>query len=161
MESVVRAAVVYLFLLVIFRVAGRRTLSEMTMFDFILLLIVSEAVQEGLIGDDSSLTNAAIVIITLVGIDIGLSLLKLYFPTAEKWIDGRPFVIVENGQCLTERMLKARIDKDDILEAARKSHGFERLDQIKYAVLERDGKISIIAQDAPTIQPSTGHEGGF
>jgi uncharacterized membrane protein YcaP (DUF421 family) len=146
MESVIRAAAVYFFLLVVFRVAGRRTLSEMTMFDFILLMIVSEAVQEALIGDDRSLTNSGIVILTLVGINIGLSMLKLNFVTAEKWLDGRPFIIVEHGKCLQERMDKARVDKDDVLEAARKSQGLERLDQIKYAVLERDGQISVIPE---------------
>ena len=149
MESVLRAAVVYLFLLLVFRVAGRRTLSEMTMFDFILMMIVSEAVQEALIGDDRSLVNAAIVIITLIAINIGLSLLKLYFPKMETWLDGRPFIIVEHGKCLLDRMHKARVDKDDILETARTAHGLERLDQIKYAVLERDGQISIIPQDSP------------
>jgi uncharacterized membrane protein YcaP (DUF421 family) len=148
MESIFRAAVVYVFLLVVFRVSGRRTLSEMTMFDFILVLIVSEAVQEALIGDDRSLTNSAIVIFTLVSINIGLSMLKLNFPTLEKWLDGRPFLIVDKGVCLQDRMNKARVDKDDILEAARKSHGLERLDQIKYAVLERDGHISIVPGQA-------------
>ena len=148
MESIFRAAAVYVFLLVVFRISGRRTLSEMTAFDFILMLIISEAVQEALIGDDRSMTNAGILVFTLIGINIALSLLKLYFPTAEKWLDGRPFLIVENGECLQERMRKARIDKDDVLEAARKLHGLERLDQIKYAVLERDGKISVIPAES-------------
>lgn len=148
MEAIIRAAIIYVFLLVVFRVSGRRTLSEMTMFDFILLMIVSETVQEALIGDDRSLTNAALVIFTLVSVNIALSLLKLYVPVAEKWLDGRPFLIVERGQCLQDRMHKARVDRDDVMEAARKSHGLERLDQIKYAVLERDGQISVIPEES-------------
>lgn len=147
MESIIRAAVVYVVLLVVFRVSGRRTLGELTMFDFILLLIVSESVQEALIGDDRSLTNAGLVILTLLVINIGLSLLKLRFETLEKWIDGRPFMIIDNGQLLHERLQKARVDERDIMEAARISHGLERLDQIKYAVLERNGQISIVPRE--------------
>lgn len=148
MESVLRGVLVYSFLLLVFRVAGRRTLSEMTTFDFILILIISETTQEALIGDDRSMTNAALVILTLVGINIALSLLKLNVPALEKWLDGRPFVIVEHGRCLKDRMNKARVDEGDIMEAARRAHGLERFEQIKYAVLERDGGISIIPQQS-------------
>lgn len=147
MESVIRAVIVYFFLLVVFRIAGRRTLSEMTTFDFILILIVSETTQEALINDDKSLTNAAVLILSLVGTNIALSVMKLYSPVLDKWIDGRPFLIVEHGKCLKERMGKARVDEGDIMESARRNHGLERMDQIKYAVLERDGKISIIPRE--------------
>ncbi|MDY6983173.1 MAG: DUF421 domain-containing protein, partial [Pseudomonadota bacterium] len=94
--------------------------------------------------------NAALVIITLVIINIALSMLKLKFLTLEKWIDGRPFLIVEQGKCLKERLAKARVDERDIMEAARIDHGLERLDQIKYAVLERNGRISIVPRESST-----------
>ncbi|MGV3592455.1 MAG: DUF421 domain-containing protein [Gammaproteobacteria bacterium] len=148
MESIVRAAIVYVFLLLVFRLSGRRTLSEMTMFDFILVLIVSESVQEAMIGDDRSLTNAGLVICTLVVINVALSLLKLKFMTLEKWIDGRPFIIIDQGRCLRDRLAKARVDERDILEAARIGHGIERMDQIKYAILERNGRISIVPKES-------------
>lgn len=144
MESVVRAILVYLFLLVVFRVSGRRTLSEMTTFDFVLVLIISETTQNALIGDDKSLTNAALLVLGLVGFNIALSWLKLLSRGLEKWLDGRPFLIVQDGKCLKARMHKARVDEGDILEAARRNHGIASLDRIKYAVLERDGRISII-----------------
>ena len=144
MESVIRGLIVYVFLLLIFRVAGRRTLSEMTTFDLVLLLIISETTQGALVDDDHSLVNGALLVITLVGTNISLSLLKLNFPTLEKWLDGRPFVIVENGKCLKDRMSKARVDEGDILEAAREMHGLENMGQIKYAILERGGIITII-----------------
>jgi uncharacterized membrane protein YcaP (DUF421 family) len=150
MESVVRAVIVYFFLLVVFRFAGRRTLAEMTTFDFILVLIVSETTQDALTATDTSMTNAALLILTLVGTNIGLSLLKLYFPRLEKWLDGRPFLIVEDGKCLKPRMDKARVDESDVMEAARRAHGLERLDQIKYAILERDGRISVIPHPRDT-----------
>jgi uncharacterized membrane protein YcaP (DUF421 family) len=144
MESVIRGLIVYFFLLLVFRVAGRRTLSEMTTFDLVLLLIVSETTQAALVGEDHSLMNAALLIITLVGTNISLSMLKLYFPVVEKWLDGRPFVIVENGKCLKDRMNKARVDEGDVMEAAREKHGLEKMDQIKFAILERGGIITII-----------------
>lgn len=144
MDAVLRAAAMYFFLLVIFRIAGTRTLAQMTTFDFVLLLIVAEATQQGLIGDDFSLTQAIVVIVTLISIDIGLSLLKERLPFLDKWIEGTPLVILHDGKPLEERMKRARVDESDILVAARELQGLERMDQIKFAVLERTGEISII-----------------
>jgi len=144
MDSVLRAAAIYLIVLIVFRIAGRRTLSDLTTFDFVLLLIIGEATQQALLGDDFSVTNAAIVIVSLVGFDIALSLAKRRSLWFAKIIDGEPIIIVEHGQMLGYRAKKARIDESDILEAARNSQGLERLDQIKFAILEKDGKISII-----------------
>lgn len=144
MSSVLRAVVVYVVLFLIFRVAGRRTLSQITTFDFVLLLIVSEATQNAMIGDDYSITNAMLVITTLVGLDIALSLWKRRFPSLDKFLDGVPLIIVEDGTPLKDRMAKARVDESDVLTAARELQGLERMEQIKYAVLERSGGISII-----------------
>ena len=76
MDLVIRGLAVYLFLLLIFRISGKRSLRNATTFDFVLLLIIAEATQQGLIGDDFSVTKALLVITTLIGLDIGLSLLK-------------------------------------------------------------------------------------
>ncbi|MGE4219893.1 MAG: hypothetical protein AB7G39_10635, partial [Alphaproteobacteria bacterium] len=84
MDAVLRAAAIYGVMLLIFRIAGRRTLSEATTFDFVLLLIIGESTQQALLGDDFSVTNGAIVIVSLVAIDIGLSYLKAFFPKVEK-----------------------------------------------------------------------------
>src|SRR5690606_7009564 len=126
------------------RFIGKRSLSQITTFDFVLLLIIGEATQQALLGDDFSIVNALLVIVTLMIIDIGLSLVKQRSSKVEKLIDGVPTIRVENGQPIDEHMQKARIDREDILESARELQGLERMDQIKYAVLERDGKISII-----------------
>jgi len=147
METVIRAAVVYGMLWLVFRIAGKRTLAEITTFDFILLLIVSETTQNALSGTDYSITNSLLLIVTLVGIDVGLSLVKQYWPTVDKIIDGVPLILLEDGRPHAERMAKSRVDEADILAAARRSQGLERLDQIKYAVLERDGGISIIPME--------------
>ncbi|VVN80786.1 DUF421 domain-containing protein [Pseudomonas fluorescens] len=148
MDSVWRAVAIYLALMVLFKIAGRRSLADLTTFDFLLLLIIGEATQQALLGDDFSLTNALLVIITLIAVDVGLSLLKLRSPRTARLIDGGPTIIVENGQLLRERMRKARLVEADILEAARFSQGLETIEQIKFAIIERNGKISIIAYEA-------------
>ncbi|MDF3041519.1 MAG: rane protein, partial [Thermomicrobiales bacterium] len=95
MDSVIRAVAIYGILLIIFRVSGKRSLAQITTFDFVLLLIISEATQQALLGDDFSLINAFVVIITLIGLDIALSLLKQRSPTFELLIDDTPLIIVE------------------------------------------------------------------
>jgi uncharacterized membrane protein YcaP (DUF421 family) len=147
MDSILRATVVYAVLLVLFRLAGKRTLAEVTTFDFVLLLIISEATQQAMVGSDNSMTNSLLLVGTLIGLNILMSELKQRFPTAERVLDGMPLLIVEHGNALHDRMAKERVDVDDVLDAARESHGLERLNQIKYAVLERNGKISIIPSD--------------
>jgi len=144
MDAVLRAASVYLFLLVIFRIAGERTLASLTTFDFVLLLIISEATQQAMIGDDFSVTTSFLVITTLIGLDIGFSLLKDRWHLLEKIVEGVPLILVADGQPLVDKMKGARIDINDVLQAARQRQGIESLEQIKYAVLERTGEISII-----------------
>jgi uncharacterized membrane protein YcaP (DUF421 family) len=148
MESIIRGAVVYLFLLVVFRVAGKRTLSEATPFDLVLLLIISETTQQAMVDNDHSMTNGAILVLTLLAVDILLSFLKQYVPWLNPVLDGSPVVIVKDGQLLQDRMDRERVDLSDILEAARLEQGIESLDQIRLAVLERSGKISIIPRGA-------------
>jgi uncharacterized membrane protein YcaP (DUF421 family) len=144
MDTVVRGAIVYLFLLVIFRLAGKRTLSEATSFDLVLLLIISETTQQAMVDNDHSMTNGALLVITLVGLDIVLSLVKQWMPFVEPWLDGSPLIVVKDGALLRDRMDRERVDEGDVLEAARQQLGLERLDQIKYAVLERGGKITVV-----------------
>ncbi|MHC8381431.1 DUF421 domain-containing protein [Pseudomonas sp. LB3P14] len=147
MDSVLRAAAMYLALMVLFKIAGRRSLAELTTFDFVLLMIIGEATQQALLGDDFSLTNSMLVIITLIVIDVGLSLLKQRSQWVSQLIDGGPTIVVENGKFLHKRLCHARLIEADIMEAARSSQGIETLDQIKFAILERNGKISVIAQE--------------
>jgi uncharacterized membrane protein YcaP (DUF421 family) len=144
MDTIIRAAIVYVVLMLLFRIAGKRTLNEITTFDFVLLLIISEATQQAMIDNDNSMTNAMLLVTTLVGLNILISVLKQRFKSVEKLIEGVPLVIVENGKALKQRMDKNRVDEDDVMEAARELQGLERLEQIKYAVLERGGAISII-----------------
>lgn len=144
MNPVLRGAAIYVFLLIVFRIMGKRSLSETTAFDFVLLLIISEVVQQALIGDDNSLTAAFVLIISLITLDLLFSLLKENFDLFGKISEGAPLVLVDNGKPLLKRMKKTRVDHDDIMEAARLCFGLERMEQVKYAVLEKDGTISII-----------------
>jgi uncharacterized membrane protein YcaP (DUF421 family) len=144
MDSVLRAVAMYLVLLVVFRIVGKRTLAQITPFDMVLLLIIAESTQQALVGPDYSVANAVLVIVTLVCIEIGLSWWRRYSPRVEKILDDVPVVLVERGRPLTSRMDRECVDTRDILEAARHQQGLERMDQIKYAVLETNGEISII-----------------
>lgn len=143
MDQIARTLGIYLFLMVVFRITGKRTLKDVTIFDFVLLLALSESVQQALTRDDNSLTNAWILISTFVAVDIAMSLVKRRFPAFDKVMDGTSLIIVEDGKPMERRMRKERIDLEDVLEAAR-GKGFERLEQIKYAILEKNGNISII-----------------
>ncbi len=147
MDSVLRALAMYLVLMVLFKIAGRRSLAELTTFDFVLLMIIGEATQQALLGDDFSLTNAFLVIITLIAVDVGFSLLKQRSSWVSRLIDGEPTIIVENGKLLHRRLRHARLVEADVMEAARSSQGIETIDQIKFAIIERNGKISVIRQD--------------
>jgi uncharacterized membrane protein YcaP (DUF421 family) len=144
MGSVIRGFAVYVILLAVFRIAGRRTLSEMTSFDLVLLLIVSESVQQAMLDDDNSLTNGLLVACTLLLTDVAFTLLKRRSRHMEKLIDGVPTIIVDNGRPLKDRMERARIDDADVLSAARELQGLSSMRQIQYAVLEANGKITVI-----------------
>lgn len=144
MDSVVRALAIYVILLLIFRISGKRSLAQITTFDFVLLLIISEATQQAMLGNDFSMTNATIVILTLVGLDVGLSIMQHRFATFGKWVDSVPLVLVSDGEVQQDRIQKLRITEGDILAAAREKQGLERMEQVKYAVLERTGSISIV-----------------
>lgn len=144
MNPVIRGIIIYLFLLIVFRFMGKRRLATTTTFDFVVLLIISEVVQNALAGEDYSITNSIVLIATLMGMDIILSLIKNNFKSFDRVAEGMPLIIVEHGQPLEQRMKKSGVAIEDVMQAARSLQGLERVDQIKYAVLEKDGSISII-----------------
>jgi uncharacterized membrane protein YcaP (DUF421 family) len=146
MESIIRGLVVYFFLLIVFRLSGKRSLSETSSFDLVLLLIISEATQQALLGDDFSVTNAVLVITTLLLADIGLSLLKARSPRLARVLEGVPTLLVAHGRPLPGRLERARLDEEDVLAAARELQGLERMEQIRFAVLETNGQITIVPE---------------
>lgn len=154
MDAVTRGLFIYVFLLVLFRLAGTRTVAQLTSFDLVLLLIISEATQQAMIDGDDSITNSVLLIVTLVAADIAMSLVRQRWPRTEQWFDGTPLVLVEHGRPLRDLMKKVRVDEDDVLCAAREHHGLERLSQVRYAVLEVSGGITIIPEPDPAPRSS-------
>lgn len=143
-STVLRAGIVYLLVLLVLRLGGKRTLSEMTTFDLAILLILSEAVQPALTGDDFTLTNAGLAVLTLVGVDVLLGIVKDKVPWLDRWLDDVPTVLVRDGVPITEALQRSRVNIDDIMEAARHQHGLAHFADVRYAVLERTGGISVI-----------------
>ena len=146
MESVLHTVAMFAVLLLLFRVTGRRTMGSMTSFDFILLLIISEATQQAMIGDDPSMTNAVLVMSTLLLCNVGLSLLKGRSATAARALEGVPTLIVAHGTPLRDRLEQARVDEADVLSAARETQGLERMEQVRFAVLEANGRITVVPE---------------
>jgi uncharacterized membrane protein YcaP (DUF421 family) len=144
MDSVIKAAIVFFALWAIIRVSGRRTLGEMTAFDFVLFMIIGGSTQRAITGQDYSLTNALLLVATFVVLDIALSFADLKSPFFRHVLNAMPMILVENGVPMRQRMRRARITEDNILESARRLHGLERLDQIKFAILEATGQITIV-----------------
>jgi uncharacterized membrane protein YcaP (DUF421 family) len=136
MESVLRGLAIYFALLLIVRLSGRRTLAQMTPFDLVIILVISETTQQAMLANDFSITNAILLILTLF--------LKKWSPPAGRVIDGVPVILVANGAIDREALRGCRLQVDDILEAARTQQGIEEMREIRFAILEVSGAISII-----------------
>lgn len=144
MDTVLRAFAVYAMLLLMTRISGRRTLSDVTVFDFVLVLLIADTAQSAMVGPDGSFTNAVVLIATLILTNVVLSLAKFQARWLDLMIDGAPTVLMRDGVLLDAAMRRARITMDDILQSARMQHGLSNLTEISGAVLETSGTISII-----------------
>jgi uncharacterized membrane protein YcaP (DUF421 family) len=145
MDLVIRGIVVYVFLNLVMRAAGNRQLSQVTAIDLVLLLIISEVTQQAFIGaQDFSVTAAIVLILTLVGADLALSFLRRRVEALDLVLGGVPMLLVDEGKPVKKVMDKERLGEREIMAAAREKQGLESLDDVKYAVLERDGVISVI-----------------
>jgi uncharacterized membrane protein YcaP (DUF421 family) len=143
MDIVLRAAIVFLFLLVLTRVIGRRELSSLQPFDLILIIILGDAVQQGLTQDDYSLTGAFLAIGTIALLQVFVSWIGFRFPGARPVIEGTPIVVVQDGDVLERNAKRERLTVDEIREAAR-LQGIGHLSEVKWAVLETNGQITFI-----------------
>ncbi len=124
MEAPLRALIVYLFLLIVFRFSGKRTLAQITPFDLVLLLILGEATQQGLIGDDFSLTKALLLITSLLGIDVAFSFLQRHVKPLDRVIEGVPLILLEHGAVIEERLQKAGVDAGTSWKRVARSTGW-------------------------------------
>ena len=143
MDIVLRAVVVFAFLLVLTRVIGRRELSSLQPFDLILLIILGDAVQQGLTQDDYSLTGSLLAVGTIAVLQVFVSWISYRFPRTRPIIEGVPIVVVQDGEPVEDNLKRERLDIDEIAEAAREQ-GIAHLADVKWAVLETTGKISFI-----------------
>jgi uncharacterized membrane protein YcaP (DUF421 family) len=143
MDIVLRTAAVFTVLLVLTRVIGRRELSSLQPFDLILLIILGDAVQQGLTQDDYSLTGAFLVVFTFAILQVFVSWVGYRFPRARPVLEGEPIVIVQDGKLIERNLKRERLTEDEVAEEARCS-GIAQLAQVRWAVLETNGKISFI-----------------
>ncbi len=143
MAAVYRAIFGYCFLIFVVRIVGRRPGRQLTPFEYVLIFFMGGVTLTSMVGDDRSLANALIQVTTIAGVHMALTQLKLWFPSFGRIIDGTPLVLLEKGQLQLETMQKMRIQEEDIIGTAR-DQGIGRADQIDYAVLERNGEISVV-----------------
>ncbi len=145
MEVILRAAAGYLLLLAVIRVMGRRTASQMAPFDLVVLFMFGGIAITAVVGDDHSLVAALTALSTIGLLHVGVSWIKARSAWFGRLVDGTPVVIYEDGHWHEDRMRALRVLESDVMAAARQ-RGLMRLEQVRYAVAERDGKVSIIGQ---------------
>jgi uncharacterized membrane protein YcaP (DUF421 family) len=147
MDLVLRAIAVFFFLMVLTRVIGKRELSSLQPFELILLIILGDAVQQGLTQDDYSLTGAMLVVGTIAVLQVCVSWVSYRFPRLRPVIDGEPIIVLQDGKPIERNLKRERLTVEEIAEQARKQ-SIAHLDEIKFAVLETDGSLSFIKQQS-------------
>jgi len=143
MDLVVRAIFVFAFILLLTRVIGKRELSRLQPFDLVLLIILGDALQQGLTQDDYSITSAVLVVGTIAVLQVIVSWLSYRFPRTRAILDGEPIIIVQDGKVIERNLKRERLTVEEIAEQARQ-HQISHLSDIRFAVLETSGVISFI-----------------
>ena len=147
MDIVFRGIAIFFFLYLLMRVIGRRELSSLEPFDLILLVVLGDAVQQGLTQDDYSLTGAFLAIGTIAMLQLGVTYANFRFPRLRPFIDGEPIVILQDGKPLEKNLRRERITMEDLRAAARQQ-SISKLDDVAWAVMETSGRISFIKKDS-------------
>jgi len=145
-EFVLRAVGVYAFLLIALRLTGKRQVGQLTPFDLVLLLILSNAVQNSMNGGDNSLVGGMISAVTLVGLNVLVSMATSRNRKLEQWIDGQPRILISNGHVFKPVLAEEEISHDELMAALRSS-GCEKAEEVRLAVLETNGSISVIKKE--------------
>ena len=141
MEIVIRAALIYLFLFVVTRALGKAALSQMNVFELLLLLVVADLVQSAIIQNDLSMTGGILAVSTFGVLTAFMAWVQSRFPYTRKWIEGQPVIVVRDGEMQLKAMKVERLAETDLLQAAREE-GIRDLRDVELAVLEVDGNIS-------------------
>jgi uncharacterized membrane protein YcaP (DUF421 family) len=149
-EILLRTFVVYLTVLVLLRVAGKRELGQMTPFDLVVILVIANAVQNAMTGGDNSLVGGMLAAATLTITNIAVGRWGSRIPFFRRLVASQPRLLLRDGTPIKEAMAEERIDLEE-LEMAAREHGIAELAGVTAAVLEEDGSISIIPKDSPKI----------
>jgi uncharacterized membrane protein YcaP (DUF421 family) len=143
MDLVIRAAVIFGFIFLVTRIAGRRQLSELEPFDVILLVVLGDLVQQGITQSDESVTGTLIVISTITLLSVLVGWLSFRFPRVRLISEGEPIILIDDGKLIEANLRRERLTRGDLEEEAREQQ-LASLDQVRWAILEDGGSISII-----------------
>ncbi len=144
-ELILRGGVVYVFLLILLRITGKRQVGQMAPFDLVLLLVLSNAVQNSMNGGDNSLVGGLISATTLVGLNFFIGLMTYKSKKLEAIIEGRPQVLVHNGKLFEDVMASAKLTHHE-LDSALRQAGCNCVEEVHSAILENNGSISVVAR---------------
>jgi uncharacterized membrane protein YcaP (DUF421 family) len=143
MDIVLRAVAVFAFLYLLMRIVGRRELSTLEPFDLILLVILGDAVQQGLTQDDYSLTGSFLAVGTIAILQLIVSYTNFHVPRLRPILNGEPIVIVQDGKPIERNLRRERVTIEDLMTAARRQ-SIASLDDVAWAVMETSGEITFI-----------------
>ena len=142
-EIILRSVVIYLVILGAFRLAGKRHISQLSLLDFALILLISNSVQNAMVGNDSSLLGGIVAALSLLATNIVLTRFIFKSKISKEFFVGEPKLLVRNSRMIASSMHQEELSEEDLLEAIRE-HGFGSLKEVRTAILELDGSISII-----------------
>lgn len=150
-EIVVRSVVVYLATLVGLRLMGKRELGQMTVFDLVVILLIANAVQNAMVGPDTSLIGGVLSAFVILAANRIVAGVRLRNKRLEALLEGTPTVLIENGQFITRHLDKEGLDRSEV-EMAIREHGIASLNEVQLAVLETDGSISIVPTESKVVR---------
>jgi uncharacterized membrane protein YcaP (DUF421 family) len=145
MDLVLRTVAIFFFIFFMTRVIGRRELGSLEPFDLILLVVIGDLVQQGVTQDDYSVTGAFIVVATIALLTVAMSYLNFRVRPVRRVMEGEPIVLMENGQPIERNLRRERLTLEELAESARIQQ-VENLEDVRLAVLETNGNISVIPQ---------------
>lgn len=147
LEIIGRSALIYVFIYVGLRISGKREMSQLSLVDFVVLLLLANAVQNAMLGPDTSLLGGVIAAATLLVLDGLVARLLYYFPRLRHVAEGSPTVLILHGQVITQHLRREQLSEEDLASALR-DHGFQQPSEVEMAVLETNGKITMIGKTA-------------
>lgn len=146
LEIFCRCIIIYSFVLFVLRLSGKRQIGQMTPFDLVLLLLISNAVQNAMTGPDTTVVGGMIAAATLVVMNLFTSKTVLRSKLFRRWLQGNPTILINHGHLITAHLQQENISQDELLQALRE-HGVARVEDVRLAVLEVDGSISVVKQE--------------